>query len=89
AGETVSVKLEYTLSGNVFGLNTFSYNLKFFKQPGVDSIPYTFSLTYPDYFNYIKNSDKVGGEEGRVLYSEKIVEDKNLILNFTKNKFSK
>lgn len=88
AGKIVSVKLKYALPGNIFGLNTFSYNLKFFKQPGVDGIPYSFSLAYPDYLNYIKNSDKVSEKEGKMLYSEKITEDKNLILNFTKNKSS-
>ena len=86
AGKIISITLEYALPGNVFGLNTFSYDLRFFKQPGVDSVPYSLAFTYPDYFNYVKNSNKTSEAKGKILYSEKIIGDKNLILNFTKNK---
>ncbi|MDP2628572.1 MAG: DUF4012 domain-containing protein, partial [Nanoarchaeota archaeon] len=50
AGEIVKVKAKYSLAGTISGLNTFSYSLKLFKQPGIDSIPYSFSLTYPNSF---------------------------------------
>ena len=83
-GEIVKVKLKYTIAGNVSGLNTFSYNLKFFKQPGVDYLPYSFYLDYPNSFNITKSSDGLGRKEGRVSYSKKITEDENLIINFSK-----
>lgn len=82
--KTIKVKVKYELFGSVPGLNTFSYNLKLFKQPGVDSIPYSFSLTYPDSFNIIKSSDGIKGGGGKASYFEKIVGDKNLIINFAK-----
>jgi len=84
AGEIVRIRLKYALPGSISGLNTFSYNLKLFKQPGIDNIPYSFSLAYPNSFNIIKSSDKVIRGEGKVSYSEKIMEDKNLILDFAK-----
>lgn len=86
AGELVRIKLKYTLAGSIFGLSTFSYNLKFFKQPGIDSIPYSFSFIYPNFFNIVKSSDKVSDGKGSASYSERIVGDKNLIINFAKNK---
>lgn len=86
AGEIMKIQLRYTLPGSISGLNTFSYNLKLFKQPGVNSIPYSFSFTYPSHFNIIKSSDGINKEKGKISYSEKIVGDKNLIINFAKNK---
>lgn len=83
-GAIVKVKLKYTLAGSVAKLNTFSYNLKLFKQPGIDSIPYSFSLIYPNDFNIIKSSGGVIREKRKASYSEKIREDKNLIINFAK-----
>lgn len=83
-GAIVKVKLKYALAGSVTGLNTFSYNLKLFKQPGIDSIPYSFSLIYPNDFNLIKSSGGVIKEGEKVSYSEKITEDKNLMINFAK-----
>lgn len=75
-GELVRVKIKYNLAKQIFlDLNSFSYNLKLFKQPGIDNIPYSFSLAFPDSFNIIN---------GKSTYSEKIAEDKDLIINFTR-----
>jgi len=82
-GEVVKVKLKYTLPGSVLRLNTFSYNLKLFKQPGVDSIPYSFSLTYPNSFNVIKKSEGIK-EDGKVSYAKKIIQDENLVVDFAR-----
>jgi hypothetical protein len=84
-GEIIKVKLKYMLAQNT-SLDTFSYNLKLFKQPGIDSIPYSLSLTYPKSFNFIKGSEGTKGRGEKVVYSENIAEDKNLIINFAKNK---
>ena len=40
--------------------------------------------TYPTLFNVIESSEDLSRGEGKVSYSEKIVKDKNLRLNFSK-----
>ncbi len=83
-GKIVKVKFRYTLPGTISGLNNFSYNLRLFKQPGVDSVPYSFSLAYPNSFNIIKSFDRANKGEKNLSYSEKIGGDKNLIIDFAK-----
>lgn len=80
----VKVKLKYALE-RISGLALFSYNLKLFKQPGIGSIPYSLSLSYPDFLNIIKSPDKINKTDEGISYAEKIIEDKNLIINFAKN----
>lgn len=84
ASEIVKVKLKYILTENVSGLDIFSYNLKLFKQPGVDSIPYSFLLTYPESFYVIKNSEGLIAGKEKIFYSEKVVGDKSLLVNFAR-----
>ncbi|MBI2613934.1 MAG: DUF4012 domain-containing protein [Candidatus Levybacteria bacterium] len=74
-GEIIKIKIKYALKNNVSNLNNFSYNLKLFKQPGIDNLPYSFSLEFPNSFNVI---------EGTTSYSKKIVRDENLIVGFAK-----
>ena len=74
-GEITKIKIKYALAGNVSGLDAFSYNLKLFKQPGIDSLPYSFSLEFPNSLDLIK---------GKALYLKKIVKDENLIVDFAK-----
>lgn len=75
-GEIVKVKVKYNLSEIApLDLATFTYSLRLFKQPGIDNIPYAFSLAYPSNFNIVK---------GKASYSGNIVEDKDLIVNFSK-----
>ncbi len=85
-GEIAKVKLKYVLSGSISGLDNYSYNLKLFKQPGIESIPYSFSFFYPKSFNITKSSSGVIGGSGNATYFEKIITDKNLIIDFAKNK---
>ena len=83
-GEVVKVKVQYNLAKKVSDLNTFSYNHKLFKQPGIDSFPYSFSLFYPNNFNVINTTDGISRGEGKVFYFKKIAEDKDLIINFSR-----
>lgn len=82
--EIVKVKIKYELEDNTADLNTFSYSLKLFKQPGIDDLPYSFSLVYPNNLDVISISEGVKKEEGKAVYKEKILEDKNIIINFSK-----
>jgi len=48
AGKSKKVKIEYDLFQSIpLGSQPFSYNLQIFKQPGIDSYPYSFSISYP------------------------------------------
>jgi len=83
-GKIIKVKLKYALSENTSELNVFSYNLKLFKQPGVDNLPYSLSFVYPNSFNVIKSSDEIVRKKNETVFSEKIITDKNLLINFAK-----
>jgi hypothetical protein len=83
-GKITKIKLKYNLSENINKLNVFSYNLKLFKQPGVDNIPYSFSLVYPSSFAVVKNSEGMIRENDKIMFAGKIIEDKNLIIDFAK-----
>lgn len=83
-GKTVKVKLKLDLAGNISGSDVFSYNLKLFKQPGVDSIPYSFSLTYPKELDVVGGFGTANGGAGRVTYSGEITGDKNIVIDFAK-----
>ena len=83
-GEVVKVKAQYTLAKKVVDLNAFSYNLRLFKQPGIDSFPYSFSLVYPVNFNVTNMSEGISKQEGKVSFFKKIAEDRDLIINFAR-----
>ena len=83
-GDIAKIKIKYTLAGNVSRLDAFSYNLKLFKQPGIDEIPYSFSFIYPNSFNVISTWDGISKGMKKVTYLGKIIEDKDLIINFAK-----
>lgn len=85
AGEIVKINIKYGLARKIdTNLNTFSYNLKLFKQPGIDSIPYSFSLLHPSDFGAVNVSDAVRSKKEKLLYSEKITKDENILINFAK-----
>ncbi len=84
AGNITKVKLKYVLPDNISSLSNFSYNIKIFKQPGIDVLPYSLFLTYPDFLNVVKNTDAIITGKENISYSKEIVGDKNLIINFAK-----
>lgn len=61
-----------------------SYDLYIFKQPGTGSDPYSFSLTYPPAFQAIQIPDGMIDVGGKLVYTDKLSEDKNLVLKFSK-----
>lgn len=85
AGEIAKINIKYNLAKKIStDQNTFSYDLKLFKQPGVDSIPYSFSLMFPSDFSAVNISDEVRSEKGKLIYSKKITKDENIIIDFAK-----
>ena len=82
AGGIVKVTLKYSLVQDVAGLNAFSYDLKLFKQPGVDNLPYSLTLNYPNYFRVAENSDGINKIGSSVTSSKEIVSDQDLNIDF-------
>ena len=81
-GKEMLIKARYILFKKILGLNSFSYNLRIFKQPGVDSIPYSFSLNYPGNLDITNTSENFKEEDGNIIYSKELVGDEDLIVNF-------
>ncbi len=85
AGQIVKVKVKYNLVRKApLDGNIFSYNLKLFKQPGIDSMPYSFSLSYPNSLNVVNVSEGIRKENGKLFYSKKITGDENILIDFAK-----
>lgn len=83
AGENMAINMKYVLAKNVAGSNAFSYNLRLFKQPGVDSFPYSLTLVYPNSFNAIKSTNGII-KDGELIYGGEIIEDKNIDVNLAR-----
>ncbi len=60
------------------------YDLYLFKQPGTGDDPYSFSITYPSVFQPIQIPAGMIDVGGKLVYTDKLSEDKNLILKFSK-----
>jgi len=60
----------------------FTYNLRLFKQPGIDSYPLKVNVSYPSQFDF-QILDDFAKQDGQAVHSETFIEDKdlNLILN--------
>lgn len=85
AGELVKVKVGYDFPKTLdVDKNGFSYSLRLFKQPGVNSIPFSFSLTYPSDMSPISLADGLIEKSNSLTYSEKIMEDKDLTVGFAR-----
>lgn len=70
---SVSYKLSKKLSYN--SPSTF-YSIKFFKQPGVDEIPFSFSFSYPQRL--------MQAVDGKLIFEENLSEDKELNIHLSK-----
>lgn len=86
-----TIVINYALPQKISAdLPAFDYSLKVFKQPGTDKDPFSFQLFYPKNFKIYKanssldaiNSLKI--EEDKVLVSDKLSQDININLSFSK-----
>ncbi|MDO8621021.1 MAG: DUF4012 domain-containing protein [Candidatus Levybacteria bacterium] len=81
--KTITVK--YTLSQKI-SLNSplFSYNLRIFKQPGIDSYPFNFKLSYPSLFRVVNKPGNIKDENNVLSFKDSILTDKDISINFGK-----
>lgn len=83
-GQQKTIQISYQNSLIVpVNLETFTYSLRVFKQPGIDSYPLTLSVSYPNNFDFqvTQNFMKQGNQ---AIDNETILQDKDL--NLTLNK---
>lgn len=73
-GKTKTVEVSYGFNSvPLSNTSNFSYDLKFFKQPGIDSTPFNFSLLYPEAFRL----------NGKSSFSKSVDKDFDLNFNFS------
>ncbi len=78
------VTISYTIPESV-NLNnpSFSYDLRVTKQPGTDTDPYAFSLSYPSRFKPIGLGKDIVDLGGKVTHETNLSEDRNIRINFS------
>jgi hypothetical protein len=80
--ESKSIRIEYVLPQKiVLSLPEISYNLKLFKQPGVDFYPYNFSLNFPSGFKVLNSSSDVKTRGNTSLLSTQISRDREVLVD--------
>jgi hypothetical protein len=80
--ETKSIKINYVLGQTVNILHPeISYNLKIFKQPGVDLYSYNLSFNFPNNFKILNSSSDVATTSNSSLLSTQITRDREVFVN--------
>jgi len=80
--ESKLIKIEYVLPQKIaLTLPEISYNLKLFKQPGVDFYPYDFSFNFPSGFKVLSSSADVKANGNAALLSTQINRDREVNIN--------
>lgn len=85
--KTLAVKtiiVKYSLPKKVQLGEVVYYNLHLFKQPGTDSYPFDFSLSYPSSYNIVSSSKGIVKKEGKALFSKILLSDEEIFVNLAK-----
>jgi hypothetical protein len=73
------ISVFYTIKQAVaLGSPTATYSLMFFKQPGVDEVPYTFSLSFPPLYQVISATKEISQKNQQAVFSKTITKDTTL-----------
>jgi hypothetical protein len=81
-GKLKTIEIGYSLSQKLnMTKNNFFYNLKVFKQPGIDSFPYVLALNFPDKLKPINLPAGVKINGNKILLSTDLTRDTQLIFN--------
>lgn len=81
--EAKVIKISYVLLDKlVLEKPEFSYNLRLFKQPGIDFYPYDLTLNYPQGFKILNSQKEMQITPNKVTFSSQITRDRELKINF-------
>lgn len=79
-----SITFVYKLSKNgETGKKDFTYNFRFFKQPGVDHYPFSLNIFYPEGFRVIEKSNELSLMNEKVVFSNKLFKDTDFYISFS------
>ena len=84
-GKLVKISIFYSLPQRVNTLaSSFSYSLKIFKQPGIDSFPYDLIVSQPNGYRVLDKSSEVITQKDKEVVSKDIVKDETIIMTLAK-----
>ena len=79
------VEIDYKLTQKLdLTKSSFSYNLKVFKQPGIDNIPYSFSLNLADSLSAVNLPREMTVVDRKIILSKDIKRDLELNITLAK-----
>jgi len=63
---------------------SFNYSLKAYKQPGIDNIPFGFSLNLPSFLTVVDYPKEAGIKSNGASFSSSLRKDSDFIFNLSK-----
>ena len=85
AGKKQTITVKYSLSKRApLTQSLFAYNLRFFKQPGTDEYPFTFSLSHPLFYNPINMPEEFIKKDGKIFLSKTLNSDYEFSISLAK-----
>lgn len=84
-GKLKEISLSYNLLKKI-PLNRPSsiYSLKYFKQPGTENYPFSFSFSYPKSFSIVSTDPNTEKNESKITFSENLYTDKLIKIDLSK-----
>lgn len=84
-GALMTIEVSYSIPQKApISLSSFTYNLRFFKQPGTENYPFDLSVTYPENWTTSFVSEKSNTMENGLTIPSDASRDKDYIINFSK-----
>ncbi|MEK7450508.1 MAG: DUF4012 domain-containing protein [Patescibacteria group bacterium] len=78
-----TITAKYTLAQEISLDNSlFSYNLRIFKQPGIDGYPFYLTLSYPSLFRVVNKPANIKDENNILSVKDFILTDRDMSINF-------
>jgi hypothetical protein len=85
-GKLVKIVISYQIPNRLdYKKNLIQYDLKLFKQPGIDSFPYDLTVENPEGYKMFQKTTGISGSNGKEAFQENIVKDRELLLTLSKD----
>lgn len=86
ANSKKTITFDYILPEKIdVSSSSSTYNLKLLKQPGIDKLPFDFTLSYPSSQTIVSLSPGFNKQNGAVVFNLDVTKDESLVVSFAKN----